>query len=349
MHVSGAGGLRRAAAVALTGMAALVALAALVSGDAVAAAPSGGNATAAERGALAALSGRIVVPRARGVAVVDPGTAEANMLFGGGSAAGGTATGVAWSPVSRRLAVSVQQRQAGERYGGADILVLDASGATVGSIDRDDRDVVLDAPVWLPDGEVAYARSVVGGPEADSRVEASLPDGSARRVLASSARLPGVSPDGTHLAYVTPSSSGGRLVSLDLSSGARLTLADAGSLGFAYFSAPRFSPDGQFVAFGASGGPSGPGTFGGVQGLFMAPLSHGPNWDLWVVNADGSGLRQATIIPEGDDLYAAWSPDGQWLAAYGPPGLYLVPAFQPGPTTPILTGGVGQPDWAAGL
>jgi Tol biopolymer transport system component len=288
------------------------------------------------------------VPRARGVAAVDPRTGDPSTVFGGGSAAAGTATGVAWSPALRRLAVSVQQRQAGERYGGADILVLDGAAATVAQIDRDDLDVVLDAPAWLPDGEVVYARSVVGAPDADSRIEASLPDGSARRVLVSSARLPGLSPDGTHLAYLEPSASGGRLVSLDLSAGTSLTLADAGSLGFAYFSAPRFSPDGQFVAFGASGGPSGPGTFGSTR-LFMAPLAHGPNWDLWVVNADGTGLRQATIIPEGDDLYAAWSPDGQWLAAYGPPGLYLVPAFQPGPTTPILTGGVGQPDWIDSL
>jgi Tol biopolymer transport system component len=303
----------------------------------------------AARARVGPLSGAIVVPRARGVAVVDPLTGEPNPLFGGGSAAGGTATGVAWSPGARRLAVSVQQRQAGERFGGADILVLDASGATVARIDRDDLDVVLEAPAWLPDGEVVYARQVVGAPDADSRVEASLPDGSSRRLLASAARLPGVSPDGAHLAYLEPGPAGGRLVSLDLSSGASLTLADAASLGFAYFGAPRFSPDGQFVAFGASGGPSGPGTFGGRLGLVMAPLAHGPNWDVWVVNADGSGLRQATIIPEGDDLNAAWSPDGQWLAAYGPPGLYLVPAFQPGPTTPILTGGVGQPDWVQSL
>jgi Tol biopolymer transport system component len=309
---------------------------------------AGGPSVSGEASRLTTLSGVIVVPRARGVAAVDPLTGEPSTLFGGGSAASGTVTSVAWSSSTRRLALSVQQRQAGERYGGADILVLDASGATVARLDRDDLDVVLDAPAWLPDGEVVYARSVVGAPDADSRVEASVPDGSARRLLATSARLPAVSPDGTHLAYLEPSSSGGRLVSRDLSSGTSLTLADAASLGFAYFSAPRFSPDGQFVAFGASGGPSGPGTFGS-RGLFMAPLSHGPNWDLWVVNADGSGLRQATIIPEGDDLYAAWSPDGQWLVAYGPPGLYMVPAFQPGPTTPILTGGIGQPDWVPGL
>jgi Tol biopolymer transport system component len=189
---------------------------------------------------------------------------------------------------------------------------------------------------------------MVGAPEADSRVEASLVDGSVRRVLASSARLPGVSPDGSHLAYFEPGPFGGRLVSLDLSTGASLTLVDAASLGFAYFSQPRFSPDGQVVAFGASGGPSGPGTFGRL-GLALAPRAHGPNWDLWVVNADGANLRRATIIPEGDDLNPAWSPDGQWLAAYGPPGLYLVPAFTPGPTTPILSGGVGQPDWVASL
>src|SRR5919202_4328542 len=75
--------------------------------------------TSAAGARVGPLIGAIVVPRARGVAVVDPLTAEANTLFGGGSAATGTTTGVAWSPGLRRLAVSVQQRQAGERFSGA--------------------------------------------------------------------------------------------------------------------------------------------------------------------------------------------------------------------------------------
>ena len=269
-------------------------------------------------------------------------TGEPTPLLIGGAAS--NATGVAWSPLARRLAVSVQQRQVGERFGGGDIVVLDSTGIPESSVDRDQPDVVLDAPAWLPSGEVVYARQVVGTPDADARVEASLPDGSARRLLASSARLPGVSPDGSRLAYLQPGPSGGQLVSLDLTTGSLTRLVDAASLGYAYFGAPRFSPDGHRIAFGASGGPAGPGTFSRL-GLIAAPRVHGPNWDLWIMNAVGSGLRQATIIPEGDDLNAAWSPDGQWLAAYGPPGLYLVPAFTPGPTTPIAGGGSGEPDW----
>jgi Tol biopolymer transport system component len=291
------------------------------------------------------------VPRARDLALVDPRTADTTPLPVGGSA--GTPAGVAWSPSTRQLAVSVQSRQAGERFGGADVLILDAAGAPISSVDRDQPDVALEAPAWLPDGEVVYERRPIGGADTDSRIEASLPDGSARRTLSVSGRLPGVSADGSHLAFVQPGgASGDQIVSLDLSSGEPIVLVDASVNGFAIFGQPRFSPDGQWVAFGASGGP-GPVAFALFRpGLWAASLSaslHGPTWDVWLVRPDGSGLRQATAIPEGDDLNAAWSPDGSWLAAFGPPGLYIVPAFVAGPTTPISAGGSGQPEWVPSL
>jgi Tol biopolymer transport system component len=37
------------------------------------------------------------------------------------------------------------------------------------------------------------------------------------------------------------------------------------------------------------------------------------NWDLYMVNSDGSNLRRLTTDPAIDGL-PTWSPDGQWLA-----------------------------------
>jgi Tol biopolymer transport system component len=62
---------------------------------------------------------------------------------------------------------------------------------------------------------------------------------------------------------------------------------------------PRWSPDGQRILFVASGGQD---SLGNQLGL-----------DIWVVNADGTGLANLTATA-GDDTYPEWSPDGTRLA-----------------------------------
>ena len=63
------------------------------------------------------------------------------------------------------------------------------------------------------------------------------------------------------------------------------------------------SPDGTQLAFQLR-----------TSGSFAADRGH-----IWVVNIDGSGLRQLTDIPPSDNDPAvdnpAWSPDGQWILA----------------------------------
>jgi TolB protein len=55
---------------------------------------------------------------------------------------------------------------------------------------------------------------------------------------------------------------------------------------------PTWSPDGGRIAFESD---------------------RSGNWDIWVMNADGSGLTNLSRSPE-DELYPAWSPDGQKIA-----------------------------------
>lgn len=59
---------------------------------------------------------------------------------------------------------------------------------------------------------------------------------------------------------------------------------------------PSWSPDGNIVAFAKPRGPSGTG-----------PLY------LWLINADGTNLRQLTT-GEYVDSSPSWSPDGEWIA-----------------------------------
>ncbi|MGD8623761.1 MAG: hypothetical protein PVF47_14015 [Anaerolineae bacterium] len=55
---------------------------------------------------------------------------------------------------------------------------------------------------------------------------------------------------------------------------------------------PTWSPDGQRIAFHSD---------------------RGDNWDIWIVNVDGTGLTRLTTHPTAD-RYAAWSPDGKQIA-----------------------------------
>lgn len=55
---------------------------------------------------------------------------------------------------------------------------------------------------------------------------------------------------------------------------------------------PTWSPDGQRLAFHSN---------------------RGGDWDIWVINLDGTGLTNLTHHP-GADRYPAWSPDGKQIA-----------------------------------
>ena len=55
---------------------------------------------------------------------------------------------------------------------------------------------------------------------------------------------------------------------------------------------PAWSPDGKRIAFTSN---------------------RDGNYEIYVMNADGTGLRNVTQHP-GQDNYAAWSPDGKHLA-----------------------------------
>ena len=79
--------------------------------------------------------------------------------------------------------------------------------------------------------------------------------------------------------------SGLRLTSTDLVNVTSVTQTDGDT-------APALSPDGEKVVYMASAGS---------------------NWDIYLVNADGSGQERLTINPAKDGL-PTWSPDGQAIA-----------------------------------
>ena len=103
------------------------------------------------------------------------------------------------------------------------------------------------------------------------------------------------SPDGTRLAY---SEAGFTLHVLTLTGGADRTIPNPSG----YAESPRFSPDGQWIAF----------------------ADEGPH-DLKIVRSDGSGMR--SVSPAGmfmDNWGHDWSPDGAWIVGRGVQTLWLI-------------------------
>lgn len=91
--------------------------------------------------------------------------------------------------------------------------------------------------------------------------------------------------------------------------------------------APAWSPDGRWVAFMSN---------------------RDGNWELYMVGADGLGLRRLTNGPEHDGV-PAWSPDGRWIAFLshrtGAWGVYAVP-LEPGMDVRLVAMVSGEyPDW----
>ena len=190
-----------------------------------------------------------------------------------------------WSPDGRRIAFV-------SRRDGKALYVMNADGSGLRIVARVER---LATPAWSPDGRrIAYRGGRDGQYSALYVVNA---DGSGKRTFARRGSDPAWSPDGRRIAfestsklYVVNADGSGRRTLTRLRPGQKRSLA--------------WSPDGRKLAFLGEGG----GGCGG-QGCF----------NLYVVNSDGSGLRNLTSklggrIGAGPASDSAWSPDGRMIA-----------------------------------
>ena len=194
----------------------------------------------------------------------------------------------------------------------SDVLTFSGADRTPRSLPRPGQFASIGAPAWSPDGtqlavEVIHAFFEDHGiPYYDSDVyvlDAVAPAGRTWRALTANraSTSPSWSPDGKRIAYASE----GHINIVDAGGGepVRVTRADG------YYDVgpiPRWSPDGARLAF--------------------ASWVDGNNVEIFIVNADGSGLTNVTRS-SAFDYDPNWSPDGARLTFVSDRGgLFVVDA-----------------------
>jgi Tol biopolymer transport system component len=210
--------------------------------------------------------------------------------------------GAGRSASSRAIALSSLHGRIAFSHGD-DVWVANANGRGARRLTRR-RGPEFD-PSWSPDGRRIAYRDSRHGINRNDEIYVMNADGTHARNLTRSPYnewSPSWSSDGELIAFY----SGELFVMRPDGSRARPITRVEGEY-------PAWSPDGQQVAFMSAQ----PGARGGD-----------PNYDVFVMNRDGSRLRQLTDWP-GEDGWPAWSPDGRSIAfttTHGPraDGRYLV-------------------------
>ena len=146
-------------------------------------------------------------------------------------------------------------------------------------------------PSWSPDGRlIAYRRETPNGRPHIYMMKA---DGSQKRNLTRGSRggiSAAWSPDGRRIAFASVRS--GSLTELWVMRPDGSGQRRVGRVNGEY---PDWSPDGRRIVFDHMASGSG-------------------DWDIWVVNANGSGARPLVAWRGSKEQGGAWSPDGGWIA-----------------------------------
>jgi len=191
-----------------------------------------------------------------------------------------------WSPDGNRIAFRSQ------RDGNDEIYVMNADGSCQTNLTDDPENEL--SPAWSPDGKrIAFARFFDGNPRADIAV-INLDGSGFQRLTHAGGEYPAWSPNGTQIAFASARDGNYEIyvMNADGTNQTRLTNNPA------YDMSPAWSPDGKRIAFD-------------TQRDFYPPKETGigPEFEIHVMNADGSGDVRLTNN-QAEDRFPAWGPTG---------------------------------------
>lgn len=206
----------------------------------------------------------------------------------------------AWSPDGTKIVFGRRDLSYGRVTG--EIFVIDSDGSNLTNLSNTPL-FYEHAASWSPDGKQIVFSSDRASPdplgrpgfgvrEAEQDLFIMDADGSNVVPLTNDAGAewwPAWSPNGEWIAFVK-----GRAVDVSRIELIRVDGSDRRVLADGF--APQWSPDGSKLVFPTEGA--------------AVP---GPESEIFVINFDGSGLRNLTAGPNGDNRFPSWSPNGRWL------------------------------------
>jgi hypothetical protein len=171
-----------------------------------------------------------------------------------------------------------------------------------------------------PHGVIAFRR--------ESDIYAINADGTGLHMLVGDGLSPKWSPDGRRIAFARRIQLNLKIFVMNLDGSGLLQLSDGNHLG------PSWSPDGSKIAFFGNQGvevtarvyvvnDDGTGLAGLAEGGWPAWSPDGTriafstgldNWEIYIMNADGTNPVNLTQSPDTSDSRPAWSPDGSKIA-----------------------------------